>query len=298
MRFPHLIILTLVLAATACTSAPPQLPPAPPVAEVTEVDEPEAPAPEMFVRVSVDIPAGLETEIQTEVLPARPLKDPTHKPDYVNPRRVEMSFGGKYGERLSGSFFPPEIVVYPIDEFEEAWAVNPEYRQLFKEEIDELRSMIGKPRALNAEIPFIPYVDAAARFQSRVRHLKFSGGSGLAFVGEYGSETTEVDPRHLAYIFQGITEDGRFLVVATLPFDVTTIPDGFRLEREEEFAAVNNQRTYYYRPERRSAEDDRLYARYSARVASAVENPRQRSFAPKFEVFDALIRRLRVESLP
>ncbi|HEX6183087.1 MAG TPA: hypothetical protein VFZ44_04180 [Pyrinomonadaceae bacterium] len=168
---------------------------------------------------------ALASEVKGETIPASPLRDPSEKPDGVAPEHVAFKFLGAYASLNKRSHFRPELHIYPVEDYKRAYAVAPSYAAGVEQTVCELKRAIARRSVeFKDEAPYLDFIDAHQSFQAHVHYLDFHGGKGLAFLTQYDIEPALVTNRGLTYVFQGLTDDGRFYVSATFPVAAHALP--------------------------------------------------------------------------
>lgn len=255
----------------------------PPLPAVTADDDDDENAEQL--RVTCDPPPF--TQVRAQVVPASPLTDPTHKPDYVAPEHVRLTFGGRHRSEPQATFFPAEVSVYPVAAYKQAYFVSNRYTRIIIEELEELRKVIDERQSRPpGEMPYVPYVDASQAFAARIRHINLQGGKGVVFLTQYSIEPSLVSNQGLTYIFQGLTDDGRYYVLATFPVSAPGLPDESSLGSHEGFTlGPTLTNTGEWRQE---------YQAYTSRVARKLGVMSPARFTPTLTQLDRVIGSLRV----
>jgi hypothetical protein len=149
------------------------------------------------------IPAGLATGASAKTIDATACTDEC----YNTPAYLELTFEGYGGD----------ISVYPAVPYA---AENPGAAY----NIQQLKEiLLGKiPLSQTDTLPVIPDAHAAQVFASQEKIIHFNGGSGLRIITQYQSDVRPVNNAQLFYLFQGLSRDGRYYILArlwtTLPF--------------------------------------------------------------------------------
>ncbi len=130
------------------------------------------------------------------------------------PEYVELTFSSY---PLSDTFHYPRVMVFPIKEYVE---INP----LAGDLIAELENLLAEQPASPERIPFIPIWNAGPAFLSQVEYVDFQSGPGVRFISRYGQDAWPISNQELFYAYQGITDDGEFLVSAVLPISHPMLP--------------------------------------------------------------------------
>ena len=112
---------------------------------------------------------------------------------------------------LADTFHEPRILVMAT---EDLLAVN----SSVEPGLDELREVLRtNPRNIE-RVPFVmPGFNAAQLITAQVVYLPFQDGHGVRFVTQYGQAAWPINNHDLFYAFQGLTDDGAYLVTAVLP---------------------------------------------------------------------------------
>lgn len=122
-------------------------------------------------------------------------------------------------EFASESVFPPQILIYPVDDFE-AMDID-----LVNDEIDALRALLEDRPALENRPPYLPLVNAGRVMWTQSKYLDFSGGSGVRYLTVFHQAAVPVVNADLLYTFQGLTTDGQYYISATFPVRTDSLPD-------------------------------------------------------------------------
>ncbi len=138
------------------------------------------------------------------------------EPDFwAVPEHVEITFTSY---PLSDTFHDPRVMVFPLNEYE---TMNP----LVGDLISELETLLAEQPSSPEQIPFIPIWNAGPAFLSQVEYVDFQSGPGVRFISRYGQDAWPIANDELVYIYQGLTDDGEFLVSAVLPISHPMLPD-------------------------------------------------------------------------
>ncbi|TFH38101.1 MAG: hypothetical protein E4G99_00455 [Anaerolineales bacterium] len=119
---------------------------------------------------------------------------------------------------IEGAFHEPQILVMRTDDLLE---VNSEIALA----LDELKgALVAQARNIE-RVPFVmPGFNAAQMITTQVVYLPFEGGQGVRFVTQYGQAAWPINNHDLFYAFQGLTDDGVYLVTAVLPVTHPSLP--------------------------------------------------------------------------
>jgi hypothetical protein len=173
---------------------------------------------------------------------------------------------------LTGTQFPPQIWIYPVDRFSE---LLPEH---IPSHVSDLQNLIANGAGDSAVLPFLPVIPQTQSFHIFETGLSFNGGQGLRFITEYSESPTPINSKCVIYTFQGLTTDGRYWVAVTLPIGNSILP------------ATNDMLPEGYT-------DESLiqgYAAYVREVKAALEAQPLDSFFPAIDSLDNLVRSISV----
>ncbi|MET0622672.1 MAG: hypothetical protein ABW250_06820 [Pyrinomonadaceae bacterium] len=231
------------------------------------------------VRITFDVTLAREATAKT--VPASPLEAADEKPDGVYPEHVAFTLVGMRGAPAN-SYHEPVVRVSAVAEYLRAFSVSPRHVRDAERTLNELRRLLRRrrPAALKGNVPMLPFPDATEVFHARVRYLRFSGGSGVAFLTQGQQDTELINSQHTSYEFRGLTDDGRFYVSAVFPVAAPPI------------AASRDAAPHYgYTPEL-VIDDARARRRYDAYVEGVrrrLERLRPEQFGPDLRLYDELL---------
>jgi hypothetical protein len=204
----------------------------------------EAPTPDVcFNTICFSYPEGEDYGAVPSVLPAE-----LEMAWFAVPEHVDFTF---YDYPLTDTFHKAHIAIYPVAEPE-----DPD------------------------KVPLVlPIFNAAQMITVQVEYLTFEDGSGVRFVSQYGQAAWPINNSDLFYAYQGLTDDGMYLISAILPVSHLSLPaDGDTFIGDEYDAFIN------------------AYEAYLLDVESqlALESPL--SFFPQLTDLDAMMESMQIES--
>lgn len=186
-----------------------------------------------FQGVSFDFDRCVFGDVKAENVAEFRLPEPTnqYKPDFVEPRHVDFTFNsGPDG-------WGPTVDVFPLADFPKMYAVDRAAAKGMREDVENLKAVLkNKDFRQDGQIPYLRYVDASQEFQTNVKLVQFPNGRGIFFVTYISTEMILVGNDHLRYIFEGITNDGRY-ILAEMPIRAPFLKD----ESSEEFEGYSVQ---------------------------------------------------------
>lgn len=174
---------------------------------------------------------------------------------------------------LTGTQFPPQIWIYPVDRFSE---LLPEQ---IPPRVSDLQDLIANGAGDSATLPFLPVIPQTQSFHIFEAGLSFNGGQGVRFITEYSESPIPINSKTILYTFQGLTADGRYWVAVTLPISNSSLP------------ATNNTLPEGYT-------DESLilgYDAYVLEVKATLEAQSLDSYFPAIESLDNLVRSITVK---
>jgi len=225
--------------------------------------------------ISIVIPNGLATNGIFETVPAA--TEEIGGPWGVAPEYTLIQLENYVG-RNEPSYLSASIRVYPLQAYAESnsWAEG---------SINRLRTILASPNMVltNEILPAIPFNGAAAQqYAAQPALLNITNGTGVRMVSQYAQFPAPITKDNSYYHFEGITNDGQYLIAAvfplTLPLQSTSdnpSADGITFP-DYGTAAPSDFETYY------QAVTDKL---------TAAPND---SFQPNLDLLDALIRSIKI----
>ena len=153
------------------------------------------------------IPHGLASGASSETIAA--VDEQGGAPWDVGPAYVKITL---QGYSLQGTFLEPQIMVYPAAEYAAA-------SQGAANSIQLLQAILANPSQMpeTGLMPHLPYANAAQIIGAKPQVIAFNGGRGLRVLAEYAQYFATINNHDLFYHFEGLTDDGEYYIVATLP---------------------------------------------------------------------------------
>lgn len=177
------------------------------------------------------------------------------------------------GYTLANTFHQPELLVYPIADYE---VLVPEVADI----AGSLQTLLDERPSDPADaLPFLPMFNAGQVFTSQVAYVDFQNGSGVRYLTQYAQSLTVINNHELFYTFQGLTDDGQTYVAAILPVSSPELPvDGMETPGDDYDAW---------------AED---YLNYIDGIATTLNSQPPESYTPSLSTLDAMIATLSVQN--
>ncbi len=171
------------------------------------------------------------------------------------------------------------VSVYPLEAYQAIWDLAGD--PFVAETIAQLQTLLTEQPANQAPpLPVLPQLSATNDFAAQVRYLDLAdGGVGVRFIGRFVQDVSPIENFQLRYIFQGLSADQQFLIVASIPVTTTALPaepQPMSGEEYEQFAAV--------------------YDDYLAEMTTMFDALASTDFAPDLAVLDAMLQSVTPES--
>jgi hypothetical protein len=164
--------------------------------------------------IQLTIPTGLATGATAATIDV--VTDQTGAPWDVAPAHLQLTLSG-YSVEISS--LVPQILVYPAQQYA---SLNPAAAESLK----RLEAFLANPSATYNKdtLPRAPFFNAGQVLAEQAHLVHFSGGSGVRFVTQYGQDVSPINNSGLFYLFQGLTDGGKYYVVAVLPVNLPFLP--------------------------------------------------------------------------
>jgi hypothetical protein len=166
--------------------------------------------------VSLVVPADLASGAAAEKIPAA--DEQTAGPWQAAPAYVRITL---QGYALSDKFFKPQIMIYPAQEYA---AVSTGAAT----SIQRLDAILQNPATplTNDVLPRLPFANAEQIIAGAPELISFKNGSGVRVLTEYAQYFAQINNEELFYHFEGLTADGKFYIVTTLPINADFLAPG------------------------------------------------------------------------
>lgn len=235
--------------------------------------------PVSFKNVGFIIPNGLALGANAELVPLA--NDQNTAPWQVAPEHIRFEFFG-YNDQLA-KFRAMEIRIYPAQEYT---SMNVGARL----NLPKLEAFLAAPDAPTeaGKLPAVPYYNAAQMFAAQVKLIKFTGGSGVRMMTEYGQAVGPAANTATLYHFQGLTSDGRYYIIAILPLGASILIDGSDPLAVPPAGGVQFPGYTTLNPSD--------YESYFQAITSALNSADPGAFSPSLEALDALIESITVST--
>ncbi|MCB0059286.1 MAG: hypothetical protein KDE45_19750, partial [Caldilineaceae bacterium] len=126
------------------------------------------------------------------------------------------------------------IAIYPVAAYRDQWAGQE--NDIVATTLDALQSLLAdQPDAPDAPMPVLPPVPATNDLAVQPAYVDFGSGSGVRFVGRYVQAADPIYNGQLLYVYQGLTDDGRYLIGAQWPVATTAAADALDSAADDEW---------------------------------------------------------------
>lgn len=280
-------IAGLILACGFTSSAPTNIPDqqnvATIVASTIQAITAAAPAgiPVSFQNVSFVIPNGLAGGASSQAIPNNPT-DQNGGPWAIAPAHSEFTFTG-YNLPAGSYFSTIQMDVYPAEEFA---SMNDGARIT----LQNLKAYLANPTSSFGpnSAPLVPYFNAGSMFDAQVKPIKFKNGSGVRLITQFGQAVGPIINNGTFYHFQGLTSDGKYLIIAVLPIQAPYLTNGNNPNAPTPADGVPF-------PGYTSSIDPKDYENYFQAVTDKMNATSNDTFSPSLNTLDALIQSISVQ---
>lgn len=138
----------------------------------------------------------------------------------VAPEHVEFTL---QGYALQNTFHTPRILVYPAARYAEL-------QDGAAESIRRIEAILGGAAPTRENMPYVPFFNAGAAILARPEVQPFGNGSGVRVITQYGQAVMHINNNELFYLYQGLTDDRQYYVIAILPIthpSLSSSPDPY-----------------------------------------------------------------------
>lgn len=189
------IVAATMQALTA--AAPTPLPPTPQT-EGTDIS---------YGNIHFRLPREVANTALAGTVPAVP-DEQTGGPWGIAPEYIKFELDGY---ALFDTFHDARIHVYPASEYAAA-------NESAASSIAKLQAILdGSTAPTPDKLPTIAFFNAGQVFAAQIQTIQFANGKGVRFLTEYAQYFATANNRDLFYQFQGLTDDGKYYIIAILP---------------------------------------------------------------------------------
>ena len=220
--------------------------------------------------VTFTLPLGVANDARSEMVSA--VTDTNNAPWWeIAPDHLKFTLTGY---QVQDKAIEPQIFVYPAEEYAKL-------NTNAGEQIQKLKAILaGGPLAKESMPSWV--MNAGQILAAKAQVVPFQNGRGVRFLSQYAQYPAPINNRELVYHFQGLTDDGKYYIVAVLP-----VASSILAEDEKPEAVIPSGGV----PLPASGMPDQAY--YDA-VTKALDAMYEDSFNPSLFQLDALIQSITV----
>lgn len=155
------------------------------------------------------------------------------------PEHLVYGFNGESVDSFAGVY--PQVRIFPIEQYKAMYeavgntAIS-DYITALQQQI--VQGSTEVPTDMSQPLPFLPIFNAAQDLAANVKYLEFNNGNGYRFITHYGQAADAFLSGQIFYAFQGITDDGQYLVVMLYPLNTELLPETYDDVPQEVFDGI------------------------------------------------------------
>jgi len=130
---------------------------------------------------------------------------------------------------LADSFLEACFKIYPVADFQD---INPGVGV----RLDALQTVLADKPINGDGAPVVDVFNAGQMYKSNVAYLQFQNGEGIRFLTQYGQALSPLGRPMMFYTFQGLTEDGVYVISAMLPATHPSLPPADQVTMDQAFS--------------------------------------------------------------
>jgi len=130
------------------------------------------------------------------------------------------------------------------------------------------------PTDMSQPLPFPPIMAAAQDLAANVKPIEFNNGNGYRFITHYGQAADAFLSGQLFYTFQGLTDDGKYLVVLMFPLQTDLLPATYDDVPQEVFDGIM---------------DGTGFEEYRQATITTLDAATADQFTPNLDALDAMV---------
>ncbi|MEZ4557560.1 MAG: META domain-containing protein [Caldilineaceae bacterium] len=270
--------------AAAPTATPTATPTEEPAAEATPAPEEEAVAADELAPATVTSdavtldPGTLAGSYHWRIMPTVPFAADMGPGQWGAPAHVLVTFDYAGPDDVMQGNDARWIAIYPVAAYRDQWDAQDD--DTVATTLDALQSLLAEqPDAPEAPMPVLPPVPATNDLAVQPAYVDFGSGSGVRFVGRFVQAADPVYNGQLLYIYQGLTDDGRYLVSMQWPVTAAGLTDDPATVPTDDYATAD------------------AFEAYRAQVVDQLNGLSADEWTPSLDALDALVNSLTL-SLP
>ena len=209
--------------------------------------------------------------------------DPASDNPFQKPSHYQLDFQEFVvdpGEGFRG-WRQPRLYIIPVENMQSF----PNGGYLLGSLSQQQQILASRPEVISERMPVVPHdinFNNGEVFHSNLQYLNFQNGSGVRFLAEYSQVPFPVG-KGMSYIFQGLTDDGKYYVSLSLPIGQTAL-DQYNAPYQ---SGLSDEASYQAFAEN--------YQSYLLGAVGILETTPDASFTPDLARLDELVQSLLVK---
>ncbi len=231
-----------------------------------------------FDRLSLTVPTGVASGASGTLVDK--FAEETGAWWELAPAHIELKLDGY---ALQGKIHQPQIYVYLAEEYAQM-------QEGAAQSLERLRAVLSRPSSTpltTRDLPAAPIFNSVQAFASHVEVIPFHHGKGVRELTQYNQGLTPVNNSGLIYQFAGLTDDGKYFVIAILPVTVPVLPEDGQPGTAVPEGGVPTLDLNSGNPD---------WQGYIAKVQQVLDGMQPGAFTPMLDQLDALIGTVSVAS--
>ena len=262
---------------TATPTEEPAAEATPAPAEETSAADELTPATVASDAVTLD-PGALAGSYHWRIMPAVSFDEAMGPGQWAAPAHVLVTFDYASPDDVMQGADARWIAIYPVAAYRDQWAGQE--NDIVATTLDALQSLLAdQPDAPDAPMPVLPPVPATNDLAVQPAYVDFGSGSGVRFVGRYVQAADPIYNGQLLYVYQGLTDDGRYLVSMQWPVTAAGLTDDPATVPTADYATAD------------------AFEAYRAEIVDQLNGLSADEWTPSLDALDALVNSLTL-SLP
>lgn len=188
----------------------------------------------------------------------------------ISPEHIQLGLDAYI---LQNTRLQPQIFVYPSEEYA---MLQPS----IAENITHLQEVLANPsKPLTDDVLPTYLINATQLFTSNTKIVAFQNGLGIRMLTQIAQDFVPINNQDLIYFFSGLTNDGKYYVVAILPINAPGLPENYQ---SGEFPDPNDTNA------------ENALQEYYSNVTLLLNNTQGDSFTPNINLLDTLINSINI----
>jgi hypothetical protein len=232
--------------------------------------------------------------IEAVLVPPVCLEHETDKPDGIAPQHVSLKLDTLEAFHQRRTFYDPEIVIFPIADFRIVLANSEDGFEYIQKQMDNVWRILKQQPSIPKGLPEPQiYDDGSRTIYTHVKYASFNGLTGVFYLTHFDIEPSLIGNDRLIYVFQGLSDDGKYYVSATLPVMLDWLPD----YDADSFDGYTLPGDYHSNP-KKQAQYYKELERYINRMQKRLEATPPERFKPSLTSIEETVRSLKINEAP